>query len=71
MPITERKRRMTMWDIKPQGYENVTSEQAKLSGSSLAPSPPSLLNQLRLLIYLSRRHVPTPWCSKTGSYGSD
>lgn len=22
-----------MWDIKPQGYENVTAEQAKLSGS--------------------------------------
>jgi len=21
-----------MWDIKPQGYENVTAEQAKLSG---------------------------------------
>ena len=25
-----------MWDIKPQGYENVTAEQAKLSGK--APS---------------------------------
>jgi splicing factor U2AF subunit len=32
IPINERKRRMTMWDIKPQGYENVTAEQAKLSG---------------------------------------
>lgn len=32
VPINERKRRMTMWDIKPQGYENVTAEQAKLSG---------------------------------------
>ena len=32
VPITERKRRMTQWDIKPQGWENVTAEQAKLSG---------------------------------------
>ncbi|CCX34389.1 hypothetical protein FPQ18DRAFT_332752 [Pyronema domesticum] len=39
-PITERKRRMTMWDIKPQGYENVTSEQAKLSGMFPLPGAP-------------------------------
>jgi splicing factor U2AF subunit len=32
IPILERKRRMTQWDIKPPGYENVTAEQAKLSG---------------------------------------
>jgi splicing factor U2AF subunit len=32
VPILERKRRMTQWDIKPPGYENVTAEQAKLSG---------------------------------------
>lgn len=30
--ILERKRRLTQWDIKPPGYENVTAEQAKLSG---------------------------------------
>ena len=30
--ITEKKRRLTQWDIKPPGYENVTAEQAKLSG---------------------------------------
>jgi splicing factor U2AF 65 kDa subunit len=30
--IKERKRRSTMWDIKPAGYENVTAEQAKMSG---------------------------------------
>ena len=35
IPISERKRRLTMWDIKPQGYENVTAEQAKLSGGFL------------------------------------
>jgi splicing factor U2AF subunit len=32
VPILERKRRLTQWDIKPPGYENVTAEQAKLSG---------------------------------------
>ncbi|KAF8251729.1 hypothetical protein K440DRAFT_611980 [Wilcoxina mikolae CBS 423.85] len=31
---------MTMWDIKPQGYENVTSEQAKLSGMFPLPGAP-------------------------------
>lgn len=35
IPITERKRRLTQWDFKPPGYENVTAEQAKLSGKSL------------------------------------
>ena len=34
-PITERKRRLPQWDIKPPGYENVTAEQAKLSGMFL------------------------------------
>lgn len=33
VPITERRRRLTQWDIKPPGYENVTAEQAKLSGT--------------------------------------
>ena len=35
VPVTERKRRLTQWDIKPPGYENVTAEQAKLSGMLL------------------------------------
>ena len=35
VPITERKRRLTQWDIKPPGYENVTAEQAKLSGKDV------------------------------------
>lgn len=35
VPVTERKRRLTQWDIKPPGYENVTAEQAKLSGEIL------------------------------------
>ena len=35
-----RKRRMTQWDIKPPGYENVTAEQAKLSGMFPLPGAP-------------------------------
>ena len=35
VPILERKRRLTQWDIKPPGYENVTAEQAKLSGMEI------------------------------------
>ena len=34
VPVTEMRRRLTQWDIKPPGYENVTAEQAKLSGMS-------------------------------------
>ena len=39
-PIFERKRRLTQWDIKPPGYENVTAEQAKLSGMFPLPGAP-------------------------------
>ncbi|GAB7354713.1 hypothetical protein MBLNU459_g5129t1 [Dothideomycetes sp. NU459] len=40
VPILERKRRLTQWDIKPAGYENVTAEQAKLSGMFPLPGAP-------------------------------
>ncbi|KAK2626052.1 hypothetical protein QTJ16_004314 [Diplocarpon rosae] len=40
VPILERKRRLTQWDIKPPGYENVTAEQAKLSGMFPLPGAP-------------------------------
>lgn len=40
VPIMERKRRLTQWDIKPPGYENVTAEQAKLSGMFPLPGAP-------------------------------
>ena len=33
--VLTRKRRLTQWDIKPPGYENVTAEQAKISGMCL------------------------------------
>ncbi|KAF3279468.1 hypothetical protein TWF970_004025 [Orbilia oligospora] len=40
IPVSERKRRLTMWDIKPPGYESVTAEQAKLSGMFPLPGAP-------------------------------
>ena len=33
--VLTRKRRLTQWDMKPPGYENVTAEQAKISGMYL------------------------------------
>jgi splicing factor U2AF 65 kDa subunit len=43
--VLERKRRLTQWDIKPQGYENVTAEQAKLSGMFPLPGAPRTQGQ--------------------------
>ncbi|KAK3706296.1 hypothetical protein LTR37_012811 [Vermiconidia calcicola] len=40
VPVLTRKRRMMQWDIKPPGYENVTAEQAKLSGMFPLPGAP-------------------------------
>ncbi|TGZ79132.1 hypothetical protein EX30DRAFT_382725 [Ascodesmis nigricans] len=56
VPITERKRRMTMWDIKPQGYENVTAEQAKLSGMFPLPGAPrqAPMDPTRLHAFMSQ-----------------
>jgi splicing factor U2AF subunit len=36
----ERQRRLTQWDLKPAGYENITAEQAKLSGMFPLPGAP-------------------------------
>ncbi|KAF2498968.1 hypothetical protein BU16DRAFT_548518 [Lophium mytilinum] len=38
--VLTRKRRLTQWDIKPSGYDNVTAEQAKLSGMFPLPGAP-------------------------------
>nr|POF26019.1 splicing factor u2af 50 kda subunit [Quercus suber] len=38
--VLSRKRRLTQWDIKPPGYDNVTAEQAKLSGMFPLPGAP-------------------------------
>lgn len=35
VPINERRRRMSMWDVKPTGYEAITAEQAKMSGKTI------------------------------------
>lgn len=40
IPVLERRRRLTQWDIKPPGYDNVTAEQAKLSGMFPLPGAP-------------------------------
>jgi splicing factor U2AF subunit len=40
LPIDQRKRRVTLWDVKPAGYENVTAEQAKMSGLFPLPGAP-------------------------------
>jgi splicing factor U2AF 65 kDa subunit len=40
VPILQRNRRLRQWDIKPPGYENVTAEQAKLSGMFPLPGAP-------------------------------
>ncbi|KAF2442450.1 hypothetical protein P171DRAFT_364432 [Karstenula rhodostoma CBS 690.94] len=38
--ILNHPRRMTQWDIKPAGYDNITAEQAKLSGQFPLPGAP-------------------------------
>jgi splicing factor U2AF 65 kDa subunit len=38
--ILQRQRRLTQWDIKPPNYENITSEQAKMSGMFPLPGAP-------------------------------
>lgn len=40
IPITKKQRRLTQWDIKPQGYDNITAEQAKISGMFPLPGAP-------------------------------
>ncbi|KAF2403824.1 hypothetical protein EJ06DRAFT_546942 [Trichodelitschia bisporula] len=38
--VLTKPRRMPQWDLKPPGYENVTAEQAKLSGMFPLPGQP-------------------------------
>ncbi|KAK5956705.1 hypothetical protein OHC33_002192 [Knufia fluminis] len=54
-PITERKRRLTQWDIKPPGYESVTAEQAKLSGMFPLPGAPrQQMDQAKLQAFINQ-----------------
>ncbi|KAF2151712.1 hypothetical protein K461DRAFT_268846 [Myriangium duriaei CBS 260.36] len=54
VPILEKRRRLTQWDIKPQGYENISAEQAKLSGMFPLPGAPrqQQMDQTRLEAFL-------------------
>jgi splicing factor U2AF subunit len=56
VPILERKRRLTQWDIKPPGYENVTAEQAKLSGMFPLPGAPrqQVMDPSRLQAFMNQ-----------------
>lgn len=47
---------MTQWDIKPPGYENVTAEQAKLSGMFPLPGAPrqQAMDPSRLQAFMSQ-----------------
>jgi len=56
VPILERKRRLTQWDIKPPGYDNVTAEQAKLSGMFPLPGAPRTqpMDPSKLQAYMSQ-----------------
>ncbi|GAM83496.1 hypothetical protein ANO11243_014840 [Dothideomycetidae sp. 11243] len=52
--ILDRRRRLTQWDIKPDGYANITAEQAKLSGMFPLPGAPrqQQMDQTRLEAFL-------------------
>jgi splicing factor U2AF subunit len=54
--VLERKRRLTQWDLKPPGYENVTAEQAKLSGMFPLPGAPrqQAMDTTRLQAFLNQ-----------------
>jgi splicing factor U2AF subunit len=54
--VLERKRRLTQWDIKPPGYENVTAEQAKLSGMFPLPGAPrqQVMDPTRLQAFMNQ-----------------
>lgn len=56
VPINQRKRRMTQWDVKPVGYELVTAEAAKLSGMFPLPGAPraQAIDQSRLQALLQQ-----------------
>jgi splicing factor U2AF subunit len=62
--IMDRKRRLTQWDIKPPGYENVTAEQAKLSGMFPLPGAPrqQVVDPTRLQAFINQ---PTASASGT------
>ncbi|PHH54611.1 Splicing factor U2AF 50 kDa subunit [Ceratocystis fimbriata CBS 114723] len=65
VPVLERKRRMTQWDIKPPGYDNVPAEQAKMSGLFALPGAPRQQQQqqpdlTRLQAFVKDNTTTTP-----------
>ncbi|ODQ64387.1 hypothetical protein NADFUDRAFT_52716 [Nadsonia fulvescens var. elongata DSM 6958] len=48
VPIDQRPRRKGLFDVKPAGYENVTSEMAKMSGVFPLPGAPRPVNYSKL-----------------------
>lgn len=48
VPIDKRQRMKTLWDVKPAGYENVTTEMAKLSGLFPLPGAPRPIDYAKL-----------------------
>jgi splicing factor U2AF subunit len=60
--VLERKRRLTQWDLKPPGYENVTAEQAKLSGMFPLPGAPrqQAMDTTRLQAFLNQPGAQAP-----------
>lgn len=46
--IDKRQRIKTLWDVKPAGYENVTTEMAKLSGLFPLPGAPRPIDYTKL-----------------------
>lgn len=46
--IDKRQRMKTLWDVKPAGYENVTTEMAKLSGLFPLPGAPRPIDYAKL-----------------------
>lgn len=55
--ILARRRRLTQWDIKPPGYENVTAEQAKLSGNFPPRKALAFSNVALQACFPSREHL--------------
>ncbi|KAF2464995.1 uncharacterized protein BDR25DRAFT_306864 [Lindgomyces ingoldianus] len=54
--IIGRQRRMTQWDIKPAGYDNITAEQSKLSGMFPLPGAPraAAMDPSRLAAFMNQ-----------------
>lgn len=55
--IDKRQRRRSQWDVRPKGYENVTSDMAKMSGVFPSPGMPRQMDP-KLLETLIKGEAP-------------